>query len=102
VGKEPHFDAGQDRQRTPKGSGVEDRIVARVQALINQRHREAWETRTELAQRLKISLDTLDRRAAAGDEIEIRRVGRRVLVRLRERLPDEEIAAAAADAPGAR
>jgi hypothetical protein len=79
-------------------------LTAEVRALrqaLELRETEApWLTRQELAEQLACHPDTVDRRAAAGDGIELRKIGRAVRVRLVPRATEAAVAAAAAKALG--
>ncbi|HVV50498.1 MAG TPA: hypothetical protein VHO06_12610 [Polyangia bacterium] len=82
-------------------AAAEKRIVDAVVAEMARRWPEpdGWHTRAELAEQLDVSVDTVDRRIAAGDStIEVQKIGRAVRCRLRPRPTEAEIARLAAEA----
>ena len=73
--------------------------VRELRKAIEQREDETpWQTRAELAKRLEVHPDTVDRRSGPGGDIERRTIGRAVRVRLRPRVTEAEVSAAAARA----
>jgi hypothetical protein len=75
--------------------------VRDLRRLLEQRESEApWETRAELAKRLQVHCDTIDRRCEPGGDIERRKIGRAVRVRLVPKATDAEVSAATVRAIG--